>query len=50
MDIEGHGLGARRALSQTLKGVFSNAKGRVQDLRGTKITDKRGERKRRERS
>lgn len=50
MNVEGRGLGARRALSRTLKGMVSNVERRVSDLRGTKIPDKRGERTRREKS
>lgn len=50
MNVEGRVLGARRVLSQTLRGVFSNVEGHVSDLRGTKIPDKGGERTRRERS
>ena len=50
MNVEGRVLGARRALSRTLKGMVSNVERRVSDLRGTKIPDKRGERTRRERS
>lgn len=50
MNVEGRGLGARRAWSRTLKGMVSNVERRVSDLKGTKIPDKRGERTRRERS
>ena len=50
MNVEGRVLGARRVLSQTLRGVFSNVEGHVSDLRGAKIPDKRGERTRKERS
>lgn len=50
MNVEGRVLGARRALSRTLKGMVSNVERRVSDLREAKITDKRGERTRRERS
>ena len=50
MNVEGRVLGARRALSRTLKGMVSNVEGHVSDLRGTKITDKRRERTRREKS
>lgn len=50
LNIEGRVLGARRALSRTLKGMVSNVERRVSDLREAKITDKRGERTRRERS
>jgi len=50
LNVEGRVLGARRALSRTLKGMVSNTERRVSDLREAKITDKRGERTRRERS
>lgn len=50
LNVEGRVLGARRALSQTLRSVFSNVEGHVSDLRGAKITDKRGERTRRGKS
>ena len=50
MNVEGRVLGARKALSRTLKGMVFNTERRVSDLRGTKIPDKRGERTRRERS
>ena len=50
LNVEGRGLGARRALSRTLKGMVSNVERRVSDLREAKITDKRGERTRREKT